>query len=82
MIDSDFKESDILPIADLPFLTSLCWQGQKASITGLSENEILQIYERNWRYRGVIADLGQDEKKMLLKLATQHRSWLASELRA
>jgi hypothetical protein len=65
---------------NLPFLKSLCWQGQAASIAGLSENDILQLYERNWRYLGVVADLGKDEKKMLFKLATKHRSWLVNEL--
>ena len=61
-------------ITDLPFLKSLCWQGETPSIDGLSDGEILQIYERNWRYRGVIADLSEAEEKMLLRLATQHRS--------
>lgn len=75
-------ESLMPPIADLPFLQSLFWQGQSASIAGLSEDEILQTYERNWRYRGVVADLSADEKKMLFKLATKHQSWLVSELEA
>ncbi|MEM9946926.1 MAG: hypothetical protein AAF810_12785 [Cyanobacteria bacterium P01_D01_bin.36] len=75
-------ESEVRLIEDLPFLKSLCWQGQTASIKGLSEDEILQMYERNWRYRGMIAELGKDEEKMLVKLATQHRSWLANELQA
>ncbi|MGC1310551.1 MAG: hypothetical protein WA885_25255 [Phormidesmis sp.] len=72
----------MLSITDLPFLKSLCWQGETPSIAGLSDDEILQIYERNWRYRGVIADLSEAEKKMLLKLATQYRSWLVSEIEA
>ena len=67
-------------LADLPFLESICWQGQSASITALSEAEILQLYERNWRYRGVIADLGEVEKTKLLQLDIKHQSWLASEL--
>ena len=75
-------ENDLLPIAELPFLKSLCWQGQTASIAGLSEDELLEIYERNWRYRGVIADLSEGEEKMLLKLATQYHSWLVSEIKA
>ncbi len=33
------------PLDQLPFLKSLCWQGQTASIAHLSEAEILQIYE-------------------------------------
>ena len=75
-------KSEVLPIANLPFLRSLCWQGQKASIAELSEDEIVQMYERNWRYRGVIADLGEEEGRMLLKLAARQCSWLVSELQA
>ena len=75
-------KSQILPITDLPFLRALCWQGQEASIAELAEDEILQMYERNWRYRGVVADLGEAEGEMLFKLAAQYRSWLVSELRS
>jgi hypothetical protein len=67
-------------LSELPFLESICWQGQSAAVTALSEAEILQMYERNWRYRGVIADLGEVEKTKLFQLATKHQSWLASEL--
>jgi hypothetical protein len=65
---------------NLPFLKSLCWQGHAASVAGLSDDEILQLYERNWRYRGVIADLSKDEKIMLLQLATKYRSWIVNEI--
>jgi hypothetical protein len=64
----------------LPFLKSLCWQGHAASLVWLSEDEILQLYERNWRYRGVVADLSEDEKIMLLQLATKYQAWIVSEL--
>lgn len=75
-------ESKILSIAELPLLQSLCWQGKEASIASLSEEEVLSVYERNWRYRGVIADLGEEEAKMLLDLAMRHHSWLVNELRS
>jgi hypothetical protein len=65
---------------NLPFLKSLCWQGHSASVAELSDDEILQLYERNWRYRGVIADLSEDEKILLSQLATKHHSWIANEL--
>lgn len=67
-------------LADFPFLQSLCWQGQSASVTGLCDEEILQLYERNWHYRGVIADLSKAEKDMLQQLAERHRSWLINEV--
>jgi len=65
-------------LSELPFLESMCWQGQSASVTSLSEEEVLQLYERNWRYRRAIADIGEVEKAKLLQLATKHQSWLAS----
>jgi hypothetical protein len=64
----------------LPFLKSLCWQGHSASVAGLSDDEILQLYERNWRYRGVVADLSEEEKIMLLQLATKYHSWIVNEI--
>ena len=67
-------------LADLPFLKSICWQGQSASIAGLSDREIIQLYERNWRYRGVIADPSEAEKALILKLAKEHHSWLVNEV--
>lgn len=70
-----------MPTLDqLPFLKSLCWQGQTASIAHLSEDEILQLYERGWRYRGVMADLSDVEKTLLQQLATKYHSWLINEL--
>jgi hypothetical protein len=65
---------------NLPFLKSLCWQGHSALVTGLSDDEILQLYERNWRYRGVVAELSEGEKILLFQLATKHHSWIANEL--
>ncbi len=65
---------------ELPFLKSLCWQGQTASIAGLAEDEILSLYERGWRYRGVMADLGETEKVWLQTLAAKHHSWLVNEI--
>lgn len=70
----------MLSLDKLPFLKSLCWQGQSASIAGLSERDILQLYERNWRYRGVIADVNESERAMLLKLAQKYQSWIVNEL--
>ena len=67
-------------IDQLPFLRSVCWQGKTASIAHLSEEEILQLYERHWRYRGVIADLGETETILLQRLAAKYHSWLINEL--
>lgn len=70
-----------IPTLDqLPFLQSLCWQSETPSIAHLTENEILQLYERNWRYRGVVADLSTEEKRLLKQLATKYRSWVVNEI--
>lgn len=69
-----------LNLEDLPFLRSLCWQGEAPSIIGLSEIEILQLYERNWRYRGAIADLSETERLFVQKLAQHHQSWLINDV--
>ncbi|BAC89564.1 hypothetical protein [Gloeobacter violaceus] len=51
---------------ELPLLKALCWQ--TGSTSGLSPREMLQIYERGWRFRGVLADLGEQEREFLQKL--------------
>jgi hypothetical protein len=65
---------------DLPFLKSLCWQGEVSSIEGLSDPDIIQLYERNWHYRGVLADLNEIERNYVHQLALKHHSWLVNEL--
>ena len=69
-----------LNLKQLPFLKSLCWQGDTASIAYLSEAEVINIYERNWRLRGVVADLDETEKLVLRQLAIDHQSWLIHEI--
>ena len=69
-----------LNLKQLPFLKSLCWQGDVPSIDYLSEAEIISIYERNWRLRGVVADLDETEKSVLRQLAIDHQSWLIHEI--
>jgi hypothetical protein len=65
---------------ELPFLQSLCWQGETPTIANLTEVEVLQLYERNWRFRGVLADLSAVEQQFIHQLATEHHSWLAHDL--
>ncbi|MGG6265071.1 hypothetical protein ACQ4M3_06435 [Leptolyngbya sp. AN03gr2] len=69
-----------LELDELPFLRSICWQGETPSIDPLNDAEIIQLYERNWRYRGVIADLSETEKEIVYQLAIEHHSWLVNEL--
>jgi hypothetical protein len=68
------------PLEHLPFLTSLCWQGEQHSIGHLSELDMLNLYERNWRLRGVMADLSELEVILIRRIAAEHGSWLVNEV--
>lgn len=72
--------SSQIPLEDLPFLRSLCWQTQQASIAGLSDEEILDLYERNWRYQGVVEDLNEIEAQFVKQLAQRYQSWLINHV--
>ncbi len=63
-----------------PLLKSLCWQGEKPSIEGLTEVEILSIYERNWRLRGVMENLSVAEIEWIQTYGKLYDSWLINEL--
>jgi hypothetical protein len=69
-----------LQLEQLPFLTALCWQGEQASIAHLSELDILHLYERNWRLRGVLADVSAQERSLIRRIAAEHNSWLVNEV--
>jgi hypothetical protein len=71
----------VLPQLDeLPFLKSVCWQGETPSIIGLTAAEVLRLYERNWRYRGILAELSPIEKDFVRELATEYHSWLVNDV--
>lgn len=67
-------------LAHLPFLASLCWQGEQPTIGQLSELDILNLYERNWRLRGVMADPSDLEIAFIKRIALAHHSWLVNEV--
>jgi hypothetical protein len=71
---------DSLQLEQLPFLTSLCWQGERPTIAHLSERDILNLYERNWRLRGVMADPGEQEVRFIRRIAAEYQSWLVNEV--
>jgi len=71
------------PIPDLdelPFLRSLLWQGETPTLKDHSLQEILQIYERGWRYRGVMADIGDTEKQFIQTLVREYHSYLYNDI--
>jgi hypothetical protein len=69
-----------LQLAQLPFLTSLCWQGENPSLAHLTELEILNLYERNWPLRGVMADTSEPETTFIRRIAVEYHSWLVNEV--
>jgi hypothetical protein len=69
-----------LQLEHLPFLTSLCWQGVQSSIAHLSEQDMLNLYERNWRLRGVMADPSEQEMIFIRRIAAEYHSWLVYEV--
>jgi hypothetical protein len=71
---------ELLQLEHLPFLTSLCWQGAQPSIAHLSEQDILNLYERNWRLRGVMVDLSEQEMMFIRRIAVEYHSWLVNEV--
>lgn len=62
-----------------PFLKSLCWQGEKPSVEHLTDTEILSIYERNWRLRGVMENLSDAEIQWIQTYGKLYDSWLINE---
>jgi len=63
--------------ADLPFLKSVCWQTGNTSHLTLSE--MLNRYERGWKYQGVLADLEGEELDFVHNLAKKTDSWISRD---
>lgn len=61
----------------LPFLEAVCWQTENPY--HLSPEEMLCRYERGWRYRGVVADLGEEERQFVRDLEQRYGSWISME---
>ena len=60
-----------------PFLRSLLWQGDRER--DLSDQDMLSIYERGWRFRDVLSPLGFGEIAYVKHLASTYGSWLELE---
>lgn len=70
--------TDIPIPAKLPFLRAICWDLD--DIKHLNLDEVLNRYERGWKYRGVLADLEGEELAFLRKLAQTKGSFLQTEV--
>lgn len=62
----------------LPFLESICWQTQ--DIKHFTLSEILNLYERGWKYRGVLADLEGEELDFVRALSEENDSWIVCDV--
>ena len=58
-------------------MRALLWQGDKQR--RLSEQEMLNAYERGWRFNDILAEPTVDELKSIEALASSHGSWLEVE---
>ncbi len=63
---------------ETPFLKALAWQRTDSS--HLSDLEVLRLYERNWRQRGVIAEPNLEELEYIRKLVNCYGSDLCGDL--
>lgn len=62
----------------LPFLEAICWD--LGDVNLLSQDEILDRYERGWAYQGVLADILPQEKLYIANLAKAKGSWLQTSV--
>lgn len=60
--------------ANTPFLDALCWHGERPR--DLPLNEILSLYERGWRFLGILATPSPEEKDFIRNLSQRYNSWL------
>ena len=72
------EKSDLVIPARLPFLEAICWQIN--DVRQIATQDMLDYYERGWLYRGVLADLSEEEQTFLHKIALLEGSWLANEV--
>ncbi|MDM8517415.1 hypothetical protein QUF76_14550 [Desulfobacterales bacterium HSG16] len=63
---------------DLPFLKSICWQTK--NVRHFSLQEMLNRYERGWKYRGVLTDLEGEELDFVRNLVKKLDSWIANDV--
>jgi predicted nucleotidyltransferase component of viral defense system len=67
-----------MPDRQLPFLEALCWELK--DVENLTPLEILQTYERGWRFLNVLAQPDDNEWQLIRDLSSTYGSWLQSKL--
>ncbi len=62
----------------LPFLEFVCWQTE--NVYRLTPEQMLNRYERAWRYRQQFGYFNDEELKFIKKIAKYYHSWLETDL--
>ncbi len=66
--------------SSIAFLESLCWQ--LTDIENLTPPEMLQTYERGWRYLNTLAQPSDEEWRLIQALSAEYGSWLQTNFEA
>lgn len=69
----DFNDDGQIP-QKLPFLEDISWQTD--DVYKFSPREMLQRYERGWRYREIFQSMTETEREFIKKLSVKYDSWL------
>lgn len=65
--------------AKLPLLDAICKKlNQRVNLD--SEQSVLGLYERGWIFKGVIANMDNQEARYVRALATKYNSWIARQV--
>lgn len=77
-MQNDMQKKEIMPPTHLPFLEAICWQTN--DIYHFTLDEMLDCYERGWKYHGILGTLEGQERNFVHQLATDRNSWLSLEI--
>lgn len=62
----------------LPFLEFVCWQ--TADVYQFTPEEMLNRYERGWKYRKQFDNISDEERNFIKKIAKYYHSWIETDL--
>ena len=71
------KDKQLMPEV-LPFLEAICWQTD--DVYRFNDEQMLNRYERGWRYLSMFNNLEGKELDFVRDLARRYDSWLQSDL--
>jgi hypothetical protein len=72
------NQQPLIPPKELPFLQAITWQRKLDNLPNY--DEMLDLYERGWKYRGVLAEIEGQELTFLKQLAKWKHSWIVNEI--